>query len=256
MTPLRQALVRRPPRSYHAFYAQRGVAIDLALADRQHAAYVAALVASGLHVTEVPTDEAFPDAVFIEDTGVVWNGRLLVTRMIDWREGEQAAVRAQFTGTHQILSLPDGARLDGGDVLHTDDVTYVGLSGRTNSSGAEALREFLAPSGRRLVTVPLPRCLHLKTAATWLGNGTMLVAPDLVDASHFAVDRVMTTAPGEANAANTLRIGTSLLYRRSSPATGEQLKQFSRLHGLTARRLDLSEFEKGDGSLTCLSIIF
>ncbi len=204
----------------------------------------------------IPSVELFADGVFIEDTGVVWKGRMLVSRMIARREGEQAAVREMLQATHEIVALPDGARLDGGDVLHTDSSTYVGLSSRTNHDGIEALREFLAPHRRPVVAVPVEHCLHLKTAATWLGNGTMLAATELVDVAAFAVERILPTPPGEAHAANTLRIGDSLLCRSSFPATADLLAEFAAEHDVTLTRLDLTEFEKGDGSLTCLSIIY
>ena len=251
-----RALVRPPPRSYRDFYAGRGVTIDLPLADAQHAGYVDALRASGLVVTVLPAAEQHPDGVFIEAAAVVWNGRMLVTRMVDRREGEQAAVRACLQSTHEVVALPPGARLEGGDVLHADDVTYVGLSERTNQKGADALREFLGPSRRPVVAVPVTHCLHLKTAATGLGEGTMLVALELVDAGGFDVDRILATPAGEAQAANTLRIGRSLLFRSSFPATARLLQRFALEHDLSPRRLDLTEYEKGDGSLTCLSIIY
>ncbi len=251
-----RALVRPPPRSYRDYYARQGITIDLSRADAQHADYVAALRASGLEVAIVPADELFADGVFIEDTAVVWGERMLVTRMVDRREGEQVAVRERLQATHEIVTLPDGARLEGGDVLHAGDVTYVGLTQRTNPRGANALRDFLAPVKRPVVAVPVERCLHLKTAATWLGEGTILAAADLVDASHFQVDHVIATPPGDSHAANTLRVAQSLLFRSSFPATGVLLRQFAAEHGLTARPLALTEFEKGDGSLTCLSIIY
>lgn len=251
-----RALVRPPPRSYRDYYAGQGISIDLSLADAQHAEYVAALRASGLAVTLIPADESFADGVFIEDTAVVWGGRMLVTRMVDRREGEQTAVRECLGASHEIVTLPDGALLEGGDVMHAADVSYVGLTRRTNQKGVDALRDFLAPAKRPVVAVPVERCLHLKTAATWLGEGTLLAAAELVDVSSFDVDHVITTPPDEPHAANTLRIGRSLLFRSSFPATGRLMQEFAQAHDLMARRLDLTEFEKGDGSLTCLSIIY
>jgi dimethylargininase len=249
------AIVRPPPRSYATFYAPHGVTIDMRLADRQHAAYVAALVSAGLRVETVEPDERFPDGVFIEDTAVVWGERALRTRMAPHREGEQTAVVEHLEHTHDIVALPPDATLDGGDVLHTDNTTYVGRSTRTNASGARALREFLAPARRPVIEVPVEHCLHLKSAATWLGDGTMLLAHDLVDVSYFDADRVIFTADGEAKAANSVRIGSRLLLLDGYPATGAILREFAQYRELTAHALDMSEFEKGDGSLTCLSII-
>jgi dimethylargininase len=247
------ALIRRPPRSYPAFYAAHDVTIDLARADAQHAAYVKALRSAGLGIETVEPDERFADSVFIEDTAVVWHDRALRTRMTPHREGEQSAVIAYLQRRHEIVTLPPGATLDGGDVMHAADVTYVGRSSRTNAAGAAALRDFLAP--RRVVEVPIDRCLHLKTAATWLGDGTLLAALELVDVSSFDVPRVMFTASGEDQAANTLRIGNHLLVLDGYPATIAALRDFASENQVRLRPLGMSEFEKGGGSLTCLSIL-
>ena len=249
------ALVRRPPRSYRDFYLPHGVSIDMTLADAQHAAYVRALEAAGLAIQHVDPDEAFADAVFIEDTAVVWEQRALRTRMAPHREGEQAAVIARLQQDHEIVTLPPGATLDGGDVLHTETITYVGRSSRTNQGGASALREFLAPARRRVVEVPVEHCLHLKSAATWLGNDTILAAHDLVDISYFETGHVLFTAEGESKAANTIRIGNHLLALDCYVETARTLWEFAQYRKLTLHALDMSEFEKGDGSLTCLSIV-
>ena len=249
------ALVRPPPRSYAPFYTPHGVSIGLDLADRQHAAYVDAIRGAGVEIQVVEADENFPDGVFIEDTAVVWNRRALCTRMTAHREGEQAAVMTHLQQTHEIVTLPAGATLDGGDVLHTDTITYVGRSSRTNAAGARAVCEFLAPARRRVVEVPVERCLHLKSAATWLGDGTMLAAHDLVDISYFESERVLFTAQGEEKAANTVRIGKHLLVLNGYSATTTTFWEFAQYRKLTLHSLDMSEFEKGDGSLTCLSIL-
>ncbi len=249
------ALVRPPPRSYAPFYLPHGVTIDMALADRQHAAYAAALHAAGMTIETLAPDERFPDGVFIEDTAIVWQGRALRTRMAPHREGEQDAVIDHLQRSHRIVTLPEGATIDGGDVLHADDTTYVGRSSRTNAAGAQALREFLAPARQRVVEVPVEHCLHLKSAATWLGDGTLLIAHDLVDVGYFDVERVLFTAHGEEKAANSVRAGQHLLVLAGYPQTAGTFWEFAQYRGLTLHSLDMSEFEKGDGSLTCLSIL-
>ena len=249
------ALIRRPPRSYRDFYLRHEIEIDLTLADRQHAGYVDALRAAGLDIHAIPPDERFADSVFIEDTAVVWQGRALRTRMAPHREGEQDAVIDHLRQTHEIVTLPPTATLDGGDVLHTEDITYVGRSSRTNGAGAGALRDFLGPAKRRVVEVPVDRCLHLKSAATWLGDETLLVAHELVDVSYFEIERVLFTAEGEEKAPNTLRIGSHLLLLAGNPGSAATLWEFAQYRDLTLHTLAMSEFEKGDGSLTCLSIV-
>ncbi len=249
-------LVRRLPRSYQSYYAAQGVTVDRALADHQHAAYVAELQHAGVEVGDVPPDEAFPDGVFVEDTMVVRDNRALDTRMVDRREGEQRAVSDILRPSHSLVTLPPEARLEGGDVLQVEDTTYVGLSSRTNAAGVAALREFLKAAGESVVAVPVERCLHLKSAVTYLGNGCLLAAPEWIDVSRFAVDCIVETAPGEPKAANTIRIGDALLALAGYPGTAVRLQAFAQEHKINVRHLDMSEFEKGDGSLTCLSILW
>ena len=251
-----QALVRRIPRSYVGYYARQGKTVLAPRADEQHQEYVRALQVAGLTVAYVEPDESLPDCVFIEDTAVVWNQHALITRMCQDREGEQAAVEAVLRRSHSVARLASGATLDGGDVLHLDEVTYVGLSTRTNEGGAESLRAFLAQFGRRVAKIPVAHCLHLKTGITYLGNGTLLAVPAWFDMSHFEADVVIYTEPDEHGSANCLRVRDHLLIPDGYPRTGLRLQAFADKHGVDVKRLSISEFEKGDGSLTCLSLIW
>lgn len=250
------ALVRKIPRSYVGYYARQGTTVDVELADRQHQGYVRALQTAGLTVSVVEPEESLPDCVFVEDTAVVWNQHFLVTCMCAAREGEQATVEAILRQTHSVTRLPPRATLDGGDVLHIGDISYVGLSSRTNELGADCLTDFLGQFGRRVVKVPVANCLHLKTGATYLGNGTLLAVPGWFDMTRFEVDAVIDTQPGENGAANCLRIRDHLLIPDGYPQTALRLQAFAGQHGVRITRLGISEFEKGDGSLTCLSIIW
>jgi dimethylargininase len=250
------ALVRRFPPTYSSFYRQKGIDLDPSLALEQHRAYARALGECGLAVDQLPADEAFYDCVFVEDTAVVWRSTVLVTSIAEHREGEQAAVKAHFAGTHDIVEMPSGARLEGGDVLHSDDVTYVGLSSRTNQSGADALAKFMERAGRPVVPVEVVNALHLKTAVTYLGNGTVIAAPGCVDLDRFTNVAVIHTSPGEDGAANCLRINDSLLIPSGYPFSELALKAFADANGIQTRVLDISEFEKGGGSLSCLSLLW
>jgi dimethylargininase len=251
------ALVRPPPESYVDYYARKGCAIDGDLVARQHSGYEAALESAGLEVTRVAPDEKFPDGVFIEDTAVVCNGRALIVTMQNAdREGEQGGVEEVLRKTHSITRLERGAMLDGGDVMRIDDTFYVGMSGRTNEAGFSGLKDFASELGMRAVAVPVRHCLHLKTGVTYLGNGTLLAAPNWFDLSRLEVNDVISTGQGEEGAANTLRIGDHLLAVEGYPETASCLKEFAAKHHLQLRLLPMSEFQKGDGSLTCLSIIW
>jgi dimethylargininase len=227
-----------------------------ARAAQQHHAYVRALEQAGLRVETLPTDETFYDCVFVEDTAVVWRQAVLIGAMgTRDRQGEQRAVTEWLARTHTVIDLPPGALLEGGDVMHTDEVTYVGLSARTNTAGTEALRDFMARVGRPVVVIPVTSALHLKTVATYLGNETVIAA-DGIDLDRFKGLTVVKTAPGEAGAANCLRLANTLVVPSGYPASERALKAFAYAHHLRVEVLDISEFEKGGGSLTCLSLLW
>lgn len=248
--------MRRVPDSYAPFYRARGIAIDSGLARAQHAAYADALRAAGVAVHLLDGDEAWPDCVFVEDPAVVVPPRALVGRLTAHREGEVAPVAQALARWHETAALPDDARLEGGDVLHVEDTTYVGLTARTNERGVDALREFLAPLGRRVVAVPVDGYLHLKTAATYLGNGTLVSVPDFGGVDAFDVDEVIYADEGEPVASNCLRVNDHLLTVAGNPRTEIRLRAFGERHGVRVVPLEISEFEKGEGSLTCLSILW
>ena len=256
MRELTTALMRRVPDSYAEFYRARGISIHNDAARAQHAAYADALRSAGVQVHFVDADEAWPDCVFVEDPAVVVPPRALIGRLTAHRAGEPPPVEAMLRQWHGTVALPAGARLEGGDVLHVEDTTYVGLTARTNERGVAALREFLQPEGRRVVAVPVEKYLHLKTAATWLGNGTLIAVPDFAGVGAFDVDDVILVDEGEPVAANCLRVNDHLLTVAGNPRTEIRLRAFGERHGVRVVPLEISEFEKGEGSLTCLSILW
>lgn len=247
-----QALVRRLAESY----ANLHPGVSLARAREQYAAYVQALRSAGLEVKFVEADDTRPDCVFVEDTAIVWDGQALLTRMSPHREGEQAGVEDALRPTHRISRVAPPGKLEGGDVLHVEDTTYVGLTGRTNEAGVETLREFLTPFGQRIVAVPVENCLHLKSGVSYLGDATMIVAPELVPAHAFDVPEVIETAREEEYAANCVRLGSFLLVPAGFPQTEKKLRRFAESRGVEIVPLDCSEFRKGGGSLTCLSLLW
>jgi dimethylargininase len=250
-------LVRCPSAAYAATYRARGIPIDAALAGRQHAAYVEALREAGIGVHTLDGDPAYYDCVFVEDTAIVWGSAALIARMGGaHRDGEQAAVRDALGRSHQLCEVPPGGHIDGGDVLHCDGATFVGRSSRTNDIGIAALRRFLEPFGRSVTAVPVARALHLKSAVTYLGDGVLIAARELIDMAAMPGLEVIATVAGEAGAANCLRVGGHLLMPSGYPVTEHAVTAFATKHGVTIHRLDISEFEKGGGGLTCLSLLW
>lgn len=253
---LQYALVRRPALKYAGYYAPRGISISDDLTSRQHDAYIKALLSAGVTVSTLPPHPEHHDSVFIEDTAIVYEGRALITRMNDVRQGEQADVEAWLAGRFEIVHPPEDARIEGGDVLHLEDVTLVGQSERTNEAGVEALRRFMEPFNHPVQAIPITKCLHLKSAITYLGNRTVLATSQWLDAEIPGNYRRIETDLAEPNAANALRVNNSLLLSAAFPQTAARVRQFAVSHNLQIIQLDISETQKGDGALTCQSILW
>ncbi|MBN2590599.1 MAG: hypothetical protein JXA96_12115 [Sedimentisphaerales bacterium] len=250
------ALVRSIPRSYKDYYAKKNIDISYGLAESQHEKYIQTLKDAGLKISTVPADETKPDCVFIEDTAIIWQTHALITRMNPVRDGEQAAVEETLKPTHTITHMPSVAKIEGGDVLHTENTTYVGLSARTNSMGAECLKNFLKKFGRPVVRVPVEKCLHLKSGVTYIGDNTLVAVPGWFDMSLFDAENIIYTKEGEEGAANCMRIPNNLLVQSQYPKTAKLLEHFAADKGLQFHPLDTSEFVKADGALTCLSLLW
>jgi dimethylargininase len=224
--------------------------VDVELARAQHATYAKALAASGWQVEQVPVAEDCPDSVFVEDAVVVCGDLAVLTR-----PGAPPR-RPEVDGVAQAMA-PLGLRtarieapgtLDGGDVLQAGATVYVGRGGRTNGEGIRQLRALLAPLGRTVVGVPLGAVLHLKSAVTALPDGTFLLLPDLVPAGLFPAVRPVT----EESGCHVVPLGGDrVLIAASAPRTAETLADL----GFTPVVVDISEYEKLEGCVTCLSVL-
>jgi dimethylargininase len=245
-------LVRRPGGRLaegNVTYVSRSP-VDVALAEAQHAAYVDALAANGWTVQQVPTAEDCPDSVFVEDTVVVCEDLAVLTRPgLPARRPEVAGVAqtVQALGLRTARIQAPGV-LDGGDVLQVGTTVYVGRGGRTDGEGIRQLRSLLAPLGRRVVAVPLGEVLHLKSAVTALPDGTFLVLPGLVPAELFPAVRPVQ----EEGGSHVVPLGGDrVLIAASAPRTAELLDDL----GFVPVVVGISEFEKLEGCVTCLSVL-
>ncbi|HWM39345.1 MAG TPA: N(G),N(G)-dimethylarginine dimethylaminohydrolase [Streptomyces sp.] len=250
--PSPKALVR-PPSSRLAdglvTHFER-VPVDVELALRQWDGYVRALRDNGWHAVEVPPEEACPDSVFVEDAVVVLRDVALICRSgAPTRRAETAAVEESVRAQgYAVRRLHAPATLDGGDVLKTGDTVYVGTGGRTNDEGVRQLSAAFEPLGARVVPVPVAKVLHLKSAVTALPDGTVIGYPPLVDSpSLFPRFRPV---PEEAGAHVVLLGEDRLLMAASAPRSAEL---FAGL-GYEPVLADISEFEKLEGCVTCLSV--
>jgi len=224
--------------------------MELALARAQHAAYVEALVTSGWAIEQAPAADDCPDSVFIEDTVVICEDLAVLTR-----PGAPAR-RPEVPGVAQAVSelglrtatIEEPGTLEGGDVLQVGRTVYVGRGARTNGDGIRQLRSLLAPLGRTVIAVPLGHVLHLKSAVTALPDGTFLLLPGLVPAELFPAVRPVD----EEGGCHVVPLGGDrVLIAASAPATAGLLEDL----GFTPVVVDISEFEKLEGCVTCLSVL-
>lgn len=226
--------------------------IDFARAVAQHEAYERLLASLGCTVERIPADPAHADAVFIEDTALIFDEVAVITRPgAASRRGETGPVADRLARERPILRLEDPATLDGGDVVRSGKTVFVGETSRTNPAGIEALRRALAPFGYRVTGVPVSGCLHLKSAATEAAPGTVLLNPEWVDPRAFTGCSTIPVDPAEPSAANLLRVGEVLVQDQAYPRTRERL----RAAGQTVATVDLSELAKAEGAVTCCSLI-
>ena len=229
------------------------VPVDLPRAVAQHRAYVDLLAGLGHRVVHVAAADELPDGTFVEDTAVVVGELAVLTRPgAAGRRPEVATVRATLAGLGvRTAALQPPTRLDGGDVLQVADRVFVGLSGRTDHHGVAALRSLVAPLGRTVVPVPVHGCLHLKTGATALPDGTVLVDPDVLDPAPFADAGLPVLPVPEPAGANVLLSGDRVVVAASAPGTAGLVRR----RGHEVRTLDIGELEKLEAGLTCLSVL-
>ena len=248
----RRALVRRPARNLaegQLTHIARSP-IDLALADEQWRGYVAALTAAGWDTIEVEPAPDLPDSVFIEDAVVLFGDLAVVSSPgAPSRRGETAAAESAVRDlglTVHHLELP--GTLDGGDVLKVGRTVYVGRSLRTNGEGIRQLRAVLEPRGYTVVAVPITKVLHLKTAVTALPDGTVIGYRPLID-DPSVFSRFLPVPEPEGTAVVVLDAATVLM----SSAAPRSAALFAGL-GYQVVTVDISEFEKLEGCVTCLSV--
>lgn len=248
-----KALVRRPCRSMVRGLSSAGLGPpDIGRAVEQHDAYVEALRGCGLEVTVLEADEAFPDSVFVEDTAVVCPEAAVIDRPgAPSRQGEERSVARALAGSFARLDAiaPPGT-LEGGDVMRAGERFFVGLSGRTNREGARQLAALLGRHGYEVKAVPMGALLHLKTGVSYLEEGRLLAAGELAHEPEFSRFRVIPVPAGEEYAANSLWVNGRVLVPAGFPGTRRAVEAA----GCETLALDVSEFRKLDGGLSCLSL--
>ena len=207
----------------------------------------------GVDLMPLAASDAHPDCCFVQDTAVVLDEVCVIASMgAPARHGEVSEVERLISPFRKISRILPPATLDGGDVVQFDKRLFVGLSSRTNARGIAALEKIVEVFGYSVVPVVVTGGLHLTTGCGVVNDETVLLNPRWLDASAFRSLRQLHVPEQEPWAANTIRVNDAVCVEQEAPRTVDLVQPYA---GSIAT-LDISEFRKAEGSLSCLSLIF
>ncbi len=254
----RYAIVRPPGDNFAEGLTSANLGTpDLALALAQHQAYCAALESCGLKVFRLPPDLEHPDSTFVEDTAVLTKQVAILARPgAASRLGEVAGVRDCIQRAYPVVrEIQHPGTLDGGDVCEAGSHFFIGISHRTNEEGARQLSRFLCAEGYTAMTVDIRNTdsiLHLKSGLAYLENGDLIVMAGLAAREEFAGYNLIPVPADESYACNCVLVNDRVLVPAGFPFVAGQLERL----GYKTTALEMSEFRKMDGGLSCLSLRF
>jgi dimethylargininase len=227
--------------------------IDVARAISQHAAYQECLAEMGVRVVSLPAEPELPDAVFVEDPAVVVDEVAVISFMgAPSRRPEARSLADTLSRYRPIEFLREPATLDGGDVMRIGRTVFVGASQRTNPEGIAQLREILRRHDYEVKAVEVRGCLHLKSACSHIGNKGVLVNRSWINAEQLFGVELIDVPFEESAAANALLVNDVVVLPQSFPQTRALLER----RGLRVRTIDVSELQKAESGVTCMSLIF
>ena len=226
--------------------------VDYDKAIVQHDAYVTVLQKLGLDVAVLPADDNFPDSTFVEDVALCTPSLAVVTNPgAPSRNGEKAAMREVLRGFFkQIDFIQFPGTVDAGDIMMVGSHFYIGRSSRTNKVGADQMIGILEQYGQTASTIALSEMLHLKSGVSYLEKNNLLATGEFVDHPAFHKFNRIVVESDEQYAANSLWINGTVLVPAGHPATHSKIRAL----GFPTIELEMSEFQKVDGGLSCLSI--
>jgi dimethylargininase len=220
----------------------------------QHADYVDALKECGLQVTVLPADENFPDSTFVEDVALMTPHCAILTN--PGAPSRRLETRSILETIHEFYSnvelIDTPGNIEAGDIMMVRDHYYIGLSERTNQNGAEQMIAILESYGMQGSVVELTEVLHLKTGLGYLENNNLLACGEFLSKPEFQQYKLLKVSPEEAYAANSVWINGTVLTPKGFPKTRSLIESA----GYKIREVNVSEFQKLDGGLSCLSLRF
>jgi dimethylargininase len=253
-----KAIVRPPAANFAQGLTKAGLGRpDVEQALVQHARYCAALERCGLSLTRLEPEARHPDSTFVEDVAVLTERCAILTRPgAPSRQGEVDGIREplrRFYSKFQTIRAP--GTLDGGDICEAGTHFFIGVSERTNAEGARQLAELLAQEGYTSSTVDIhgaPGILHLKSGIAYLGDNRLALIDALAGRAEFRGYEIVHVPPAENYAANCVRVNDTVLLAAGFPA----FEALVRGLGYRVLALEVSEYQKMDGGLSCLSLRF
>jgi len=255
---LTKAIVRAPAPSFAYGLTTAGLgAPDYDRTLHQHVAYCIALEKCGLDLIRIEPDLNFPDATFVEDTAILTSECAVIARPgAPSRRGEVNRMRSVLAGFYPALAAVESpGTVDGGDICEAGQHFFIGLSERTNEAGAEQLAALLASCGYTFTFVDIRSIdglLHLKSGLAYLGDNRLAITPALLDGADFSNYELILVEAQEDYAANCVRVNDHVLLAAGYPVFAGRLQEL----GYQTIALEMSEFRKMDGGLSCLSLRF
>ena len=253
-----RAIVRPPSPNFFTGHTTADLGKPhFAMALKQHAAYCQALEKCGLSLTVLPPDSQYPDSTFVEDAAVITESCAIITRPgAESRQGEVATVEQELAKTFQVIERIEApGTLDGGDICEAGDHFFIGISERTNEAGAKQLAKILLKYEYTSELVDVRRVkgiLHLKSGIAYLKRGRLVLMDELAEFSQFQGFNSLIVKDSEAYAANCVMVNDNVLIAAGFPLIERELDQL----GFKTVSLHMSEFQKMDGGLSCLSLRF
>jgi dimethylargininase len=227
---------------------------DYELAMIQHEQYISTLEGCGVDVTVLLPDDAYPDSVFVEDTALLIPECAIITNPgAPSRKGEVVTIKKVLNDFYKsIVEVNPPGTIDGGDILAIDNHYYIGLSDRTNYDGAKQVIDILKKYGKTASSIEVKNFLHLKSGIAYLGNRHLIMTNEFPKNSSFKEFIQIRTEENENYAANCVNINGNIIF----PKGYERTKQRIERSGFSLMEVDVSEFRKLDGGVSCLSLRF
>lgn len=220
----------------------------------QHADYIEALKECGLEVTVLPADENFPDSTFVEDAALMTPHCAIITNPgAPSRSEEVQSMKPVVRDFYKIVeSITAPGNVEAGDIMMVEDHYYIGLSERTNQLGADQMIAILEKHGMTGSVVTLTEVLHLKTGLGYLEDNKLLACGEFLTKAEFQKYNLLEVPAEESYAANSVWINDIVLTPKGFPKTRKIIEDA----GYKVREVDVSEYQKIDGGLSCLSLRF